>query len=303
MAETADAPVAERTLAASLWGARALWAATGVAVAVALDRTEGLASTTALTAVWWAVVAGVLVALLVPGCLGLTLVRFAVPACVPSAALVVVSVASDSAASAAVGVAGTVLAAASSALVLWSGFGEAMAQGSAYGHERRLPLRPPVAHSMAIVASWCIWATVTTLAAVAAAAGRTVAAGALAAVALGGGAVLVRSVHRFSRRWLVLVPAGLVVHDHVVLGETLMVPRQSVAAARLAPAGTEALDLTGPAAGYAIEVAVRSPATVLLAADRRNPRGRAVHAQSFLVAPSRPGRALRAAAAHRLPVG
>ena len=37
------------------------------------------------------------------------------------------------------------------------------------------------------------------------------------------GAVLWRTYHRFALRWLVLVPAGVVVHDPVVLGETLMV--------------------------------------------------------------------------------
>jgi hypothetical protein len=304
MADTTPPPTpADRSLTAPLWAARILWTATGIVLALAVDRTEGMAASGALMAAWWTVVAGVLVALVVPGCLGLTLVRFAVPGSVPAAVLLVAATASDDAVSMALSAGGAVLVVAMSALVLWSGFGEAMVQGSAYGHERRLPLRPPVAHTVAIIASWCIWTTVATLAVAAAADDRPAAAAGLAAAGIGGGAVLVRSIHRFSRRWLVLVPAGLVVHDHVVLGETLMVPRQSVASARLAPAGTEALDLTGPAAGFAIEVAVRSAATVLLAADRLHPRGVAVHATSFLVAPSRPGRALRAAAAHRLPVG
>ena len=77
------------------------------------------------------------------------------------------------------------------------------------------------------------------------------------------GAVLWRTYHRFALRWLVLVPAGVVVHDPVVLGETLMVLRPAVAGARLAPADTGAADLTGPAAGFAIEVSVHEAATVL----------------------------------------
>jgi hypothetical protein len=75
-----------------------------------------------------------------------------------------------------------------------------------------------------------------------------------------------------------------------------------VAGARLAPADTGAADLTGPAAGFAIEVSVHEAATVLFAADREHPRGRAIHATAFLVAPTRPGRALRALAEHRIAV-
>jgi hypothetical protein len=108
--------------------------------------------------------------------------------------------------------------------------------------------------------------------------------------------------HRLSRRWLVLVPAGLVVHDHMVLGETLMVQRPNVALARLALADTQAADLTGPAAGHAVEVTVREMVLAVLPSTRENPKGKALHVASFLVAPSRPGRALQAMAAAKLPV-
>ena len=63
-----------------------------------------------------------------------------------------------------------------------------------------------------------------------------------------------RRWHKLSRRWFVLVPTGVVVHDHLVLAETLMMRRNEVVGLRLAPADTEALDLTGPAAGHAVEV-------------------------------------------------
>jgi hypothetical protein len=95
----------------------------------------------------------------------------------------------------------------------------------------------------------------------------------------------------------------VVVHDSLVLGETLMVHRPNVASARLAVAGTEAADLSGPAAGHAVEVAVREPVLALLPASAAHPTGRAIHMRAFLVAPTRPGRALRAMASSRLPVG
>jgi hypothetical protein len=101
----------------------------------------------------------------------------------------------------------------------------------------------------------------------------------------------------------VLVPTGVVVHDQLVLGETLMIRRNELAALRLAPAGTEALDLTGPAAGHAVEIVTRDSTTAILAATPKTPRGRVVHFTACLVSPSRPGQLLGAARERRLPVG
>ncbi|HRB05169.1 MAG TPA: hypothetical protein PLP26_17470, partial [Ilumatobacteraceae bacterium] len=108
--------------------------------------------------------------------------------------------------------------------------------------------------------------------------------------------------HRLSMRWLVVVPAGIVVHDAVTLGETLMMQRGNVAVAHLAAADTQAADLTGPAAGHALEIVLREMELVVLAATVAEPKGKALHVQSILVAPSRPGRALNALAEGKIPV-
>ena len=80
--------------------------------------------------------------------------------------------------------------------------------------------------------------------------------------------------HRLARRWFVVVPVGVVVHDQLVLAETLMLRRHEIAGIRLAPAGTEAADLTGPAAGHALEIVTSETVTAILGATRREPRGR-----------------------------
>ena len=56
--------------------------------------------------------------------------------------------------------------------------------------------------------------------------------------------------------------------------------------------GTEAANLTGNALGPVVEIRLRELATFVLAAP---PRGqtKALHVQSFLISPTRPGRALR----------
>ena len=97
---------------------------------------------------------------------------------------------------------------------------------------------------------------------------------------------------RLSRRWIVVVPAGLVLHDHVVLAETFLVPSKDVAGVGLALVGTQAANLTGSAPGPVVEVRLRELQTTVLAAP---PRGqtKALHVQSYLVSPTRPGRTLQ----------
>ena len=82
-----------------------------------------------------------------------------------------------------------------------------------------------------------------------------------------------------------------------------MFPKSPLERVGLALAGTEAADLTGPAAGMAVEVALRDAPTVILAATRTAPRGTALHVRSVLLAPSRPGRMLAEVARRGFPVG
>ncbi len=125
---------------------------------------------------------------------------------------------------------------------------------------------------------------------------------ALSALALLALWVFPRRWHLLSRRWLVFVPAGVVVHDRVVLAETLMVRRVEVSKMQLALAGTGALDLTGPATGHAVEIDTVTPVTVLKAATARGGEAQTLHASAMLVSPSRPGRALAEAERRKLPV-
>ena len=61
--------------------------------------------------------------------------------------------------------------------------------------------------------------------------------------------------------------------------------------------------LTGPAAGHVLEIVMRDMELIVLAPTVADPKGKALHVQSLLVAPSRPGRALQALAAAKVPVG
>lgn len=285
---------------AVVWGTRAAWLALGVvaggAVGDALASHSRSVQLTGTVAAWiaWGVVAA---ALLVPSVLALTIVRTCVPAALAVSALVGLGGA---------GAAQVVVFAACAALatagVSTGELGELFVQASAYGDERRFLLRPPVAYLLPAIVSWCVWCAAV-LAAPLLLAARAWLVGALAAVAAAALTwFLGRRFHRLSKRWLVLVPAGVVVHDHLVLGETAMFPQRTVTRIGLALADTEAADLTGPASGHAVEIALGDMPTVVLAPTPSRPAGTALHVRSVLVAPTRPGRALTAAA-RRLPVG
>jgi hypothetical protein len=289
--------VGSRLLAAvrGLWWPRLLWLAVAVTGAWSIGdaveaRSVGLRST--VVAVAWLAWGIGIVALVVPSALGLTIVRMSSALSCGAAAVSWAGGARPAAG------AGFVVSALICALFVGSAdFGQRCIQTSAYGDERRFLLRPPASFLLPVVLAGVLWGTAVLSAPLLLGSERWMV-GTVAAV----GAILLTwlLVPRFNalaRRWLVLVPAGFVVHDQVVLAETLLVPRPDVVRVDLALAGTEAADLTGPAAGHAVEFALRAMSTVTLAPTKAAPRGTALHVQSFLVAPTRPG-AVLAAAAH-----
>jgi hypothetical protein len=173
--------------------------------------------------------------------------------------------------------------------------GAAFVQASAYGDERRLLLRPPLGYLAASVGSWLIWVTTMVAAPLSWAAAAWVPAAVATIVAAAGCWLLPRRWHQLSRRWLVAVPAGLVVHDPVVLGDTLMLPRPQVRSIGLAgPAAgeTDGTDLTGPTPGVAVEIRLAAPATAVMAPRPGDTRRRTVPVRAVFVSPSRPGVAL-----------
>lgn len=283
------------------WLLRAGWVAVVVVGGAAIDDATIGRSGAIATSLSWAAFVGWLVGVLamaVPGVIPLTAVRVIVPLAVPVAVAAIAGGATGAS-----GWSFLVVSLVASLLACSADVGRSFVQASAYGEEDRHLLRAPAAYLAAAVLAWAIWTCLLMAATLLLADGRWIA-GAVAAVgAVGVGAAASPRWHRLARRWFVVVPIGIVVHDHLVLAETWMLRRQEIAALRLAPAATEAADLTGPAGGHAIEVSTTEPTTVIYAATPKTPGGRAIHLTAALVAPTRPGRALAAAAARRLPVG
>lgn len=277
------------------WWPRVLWlvvAVTGVwSISDAMaDQSAGLRTTIVVVA-WLAWGIGI-VALVVPSTLGLTVMRMLSALSCGAAAVSWIG-----GAHLAAGAAFVVAAAICGLFVGGADFGRRCVQASAYGDEHRFLLRPPAAFLLPVGLAGLIWVTIV-LAAPLLLGSRCWLIGGVAVVAAGLLTwLLLPRFNSLARRWLVLVPAGLVVHDQVVLAETLMVAWPNVVRIDLALTDTEAADLTGPAGGHAVEIGLRSMVTVTLARTKAAPRGTALHVQSFIIAPTRPGTVLAAARA------
>lgn len=280
-----------RSAAVLIWSLRATWAALALTAAgfgEALSDSSRPVQIVAMVGLWTGWALGLL-ATLVPTVTSLTGLRLLAPLAPVVAVTSLASGASD-----VLGIVALALGLAACALAFSGEIGEMFSQGSAYGAERRLPLRPPAPLVPVLVLVWCLLAAALLTGPLLLAARSWVLGAAVSALAAALVVVLVPRFRLLAERWLVIVPAGLVVHDPHLLAETFMLPASAVAGVSLAEADTEAADVTGNALGYAVEISLRDFDKIVLAADRDHPGGRALHVKSILVSPTRPGRAIAA---------
>jgi len=175
-------------------------------------------------------------------------------------------------------------------LIYTSEYGSIHVQAGAYGDEHRYLLRVPAPIVMPLILGWGVMAVVVSITPMMLASERYVLGGIGAVLSIGLLWQLPVRLHRLSRRWLVKVPAGWVVHDDVVLSENLLVKTHDVVSINLALEGSEALDLTGMTRGIPVEVQLREMTDVRLTplAAKLLKTVDALHVQAFLVAPTRP---------------
>ncbi|MGI9602485.1 MAG: hypothetical protein ACR2QE_11410 [Acidimicrobiales bacterium] len=269
--------------------------AAGPTIADALHSTATPGRTIVSIAAWllWALI---MVATVVPRTATLTMVRVVAPATVVAVVWATAEAGFD--ATAAVGLVVTTVTA---ALSFDPALGESFANGSAYGDEIRLLLRAPAAVMVGpLPVAWMV--TVAGLSA-----GPLLLAyqqwlpGAVAvAVGVPLAGLAARSLHTLTRRWLIFVPGGLVVHDPLALGEPVLAPGQMIMSVIPAPAeGGERLDLTGGAFGLALQVDLDPP--VAFGVTTRPRRTVVTETTSVLVTPTRPNRVLELAQRWRRP--
>ncbi|MGZ4692745.1 MAG: hypothetical protein ACXWCM_09795 [Acidimicrobiales bacterium] len=289
------------------WGFAVVWVTlpftAGPALADTLDPRSPSFRTVASLGLWviWAVT---LVTALVPRTVTLTAIRIVAPAAV-------VAVLWGAAVTPSVGPAdlvAIVVTGVAAAVAFLPSTGDEYVNGSSYGDERRLPLRAPSALLLGPIE--LAWAAVV--------------AGAVAGPLLlaahvwivGALALLVgwpiawwstRSLHTLARRWLVFTPAGVVLHDQLVVLEAMLVVRRQIASITLALADTTARDLTLGSPGLAVEIRMTEPLAISPTPARRlrgdQPGVVSEDVDAVLITPTRPGVVLTEAARRRLPVG
>jgi hypothetical protein len=272
-----------------VWASRLSVIATGLAVPLlnnALRQMSSLTGISSTVGIWllWSVA---LLCTLVPSSSALTAIRLALPTIFVIVAAVAVAIGISS------GVAAALAISLLASLLIFSGdIGDSFVQLAAYGDERRYLLRCPPAMLLVQVLSWLVWLTLTIVAINLLASDALILGAIVAIAALLLAIVLPRRFHRFSRRWLVSVPAGLVIHDHVVLAETAMFMNNAVIEVGIDLAPSEAADLSGKCSGVGLLIALKDFDTVVLAATPKTPGGSAIHVKSMRVCPTRPGRAI-----------
>ncbi len=280
--------------------AQAAWVVTALAGPATFGRAlDGHPDVrTALGAALWLGWFVGLLALVVPRPAALVAARVVVPAATPLALVALV----DAGDTGVVDVVTVAAAAVALVAVLAPTTGEWFVDGASYGDERRFLLRPPAPVLVfAIVPLWLLTVGSLVATVVAAVAGRLPLAVGAGLVALVAGAVAVPAFDRLCRRWIVFVPAGLVVHDRAALADPVLFPRDRIELLGPAPADTSALDLTLGALGLALELRLAEAAELPVVTGRG--RHRDERARAVLIAASRPGDLLREAASRRIPIG
>ena len=278
-----------------VWGLRALWASlpwsVGGLLREALDGTSGAFATTAGAGAWAAWAVG-LTALLVPHTVSLTAVRILAPGVLAAACWATVNIGPSATAAMALTCGAVAAIGAMSPLV-----GARFIDATGYGHERRLALRAPAAVlAGALAPTWAL-----TVGGVAAgpllwAAGHWVLGPLLSVAGWLLAAAGTRAMHSLARRWLVYVPAGLVLHDRMALAEPTLFRRPVIASLGPALAGSGARDLTLGATGLLFELRLAEPVTLTPARSGGTPE----KVGALLVAPTRPSAVLAEARKRRI---
>jgi len=237
-----------------------------------------------VTLTWgWLLWTGVGASLLVPSPMSLTMVRIIIP----------LSVVVSLVASQPLAVFCSVVAFIVSASPV---FVDAMVQGGAYGDETRFALRTPLPYVVPAVIAWLLYTAALIGGSLFLAAHQYVVGAVLVAL----GVFLSRSIpqrlHRLARRWLVLVPVGIVVHDHLVLHETIMAHTEKILSVTRASEVGDAADLTGGVIGDRLTIALTEADKVVLSAITAKTLAttEALHVKMFCIAPCRLAAALSA---------
>ncbi len=283
-----------------LWCARLTWTLLPVSVGTAVADALASWSTTparVATGLAWAAWSLGLIALFAPRAWGLTCLRVAAPAAV---AVAVLAAFGTDAAPGVVAVASSLVTA---AFACSAPVAQAAANSEAYGDEIRFPLRiPPALFLGPVPLAIASIAAGVAIGPLLLADGRIAPGLVVTTVGLVLAAALARSLHSLSRRWLVLVPAGLVVADPLTLADPVLMRREQILEVERSTAATPAgaVDLRLGSAAGTVGIRLRAAQSFARRRGRRETELR--DADAVLVSTVLTGAFLQAAGARRIAI-
>jgi hypothetical protein len=179
-------------------------------------------------------------------------------------------------------------------LIYTSDYGVTQVQAGAYGNERRFLLRIPVSLALPSLLTWAVLAALFVVSDNLLDNELWVGGSIVSVCAAAAIWKFTPQLHRLSLRWLVRVPAGWVVHDGVLLAENLLLRTHNITTMQLAPADTEAIDLSGITYGIPLEISLREMTDVRLTPllSKVTKTVDALHVKQMMVAPSQIQRVL-----------
>lgn len=279
-----------------VWALRAVWLVQPVTLGPALaDGFHDLDGHTFLSVSAWVLWGLGLLATLVPRPLTLTTIRIGGPAAAALSVWTATTV--DDTALVAVALGGAFVL---GVLSHWPAVADTYVDGASYGDEKRFLLRAPGPVVLALgPLAWALTVAGVVVGPLLLASGDSAVGSAACVAGLPIAAASARALHHLHRRWIVLVPAGFVLHDHLALADPTLLPRDALASVGPASADTDAHDLTQAARGMALEVRCREPHDLRPAS--RDGSAEVVVTEAFLCAPARPDAVLAEAKRRRLP--
>lgn len=174
------------------------------------------------------------------------------------------------------------------AMALRSVVGDEFVDGSSYGDESRFLLSAPGALVLGPIQ--LVWAAIVG----GALAGpllllahRWILGGILLVIGWAIAYFAVPILDRLSHRWLVFVPAGVVVHDKTALREPQLFRKETVAVFGPAPADTTLEDLSLSSSGLALRAKLTEPSKII--PNSRDATVETADIDGWIVSPNRPG--------------
>ncbi len=158
--------------------------------------------------------------------------------------------------------------------------------GSAYGDEVRIPLRAPGPLLLGPVPlAWIVIASSLIFSIILISSQKYVFGFIVFTIGSGLSYFSYRSLSALSQRWLVFVPAGIVLHDNMVLADPFLIRKSMIKGIGPALVSTDGLDLTMSSIGMSLVVELYEPAGLTLQMNPLAPP-EVREVTSFLVSPS-----------------